>query len=130
MENRKTPKIKMSTPITTAWRKEWAGDSTHADPIVTDAAEIMSQLERQIEATARRGMTEADRLRRHIAMMAGWIKQVRCQCTEQIGCARCMALACAEVDYENDLKKSLQESSPHARVSLSGGNGPATNQTK
>lgn len=120
----------MNTPITTAWIKEWAGDSPYADPIVIDAAETMGQLERQIEATARRGMTEAARLRGHITMMAGWIKQVRCQCTERIGCARCMALACAEVDYAKSKREAAEstDETPDGQAENAKGMAPGANE--
>ena len=35
------------------WRKEWAGESQYADPIVDSAVEIMKKLERQIERLRR-----------------------------------------------------------------------------
>jgi hypothetical protein len=35
------------TPETDAWRKEWAGDSQYADPIVDDAVEIMRRMEKE-----------------------------------------------------------------------------------
>jgi hypothetical protein len=34
-----------NTPQTNEWRKQWAGESAHADPIVGDAVELMAKLE-------------------------------------------------------------------------------------
>lgn len=35
------------TPETDQWRKEWAGDCPHIDPIVDDAVELMGKMERE-----------------------------------------------------------------------------------
>ena len=67
-----------------------------------DALLLLAESERgkqsAVESAHKRGMIESARLRGHITKMAGWIKQVRCQCSERSVCARCMALACSEVD--------------------------------
>jgi hypothetical protein len=52
-----------------------------------------------VESAHKRGMIEAARLRGHITNMSGWLRQMPCQCSERSACARCMALACSEVDY-------------------------------
>jgi hypothetical protein len=52
-----------------------------------------------VESAHKRGMIEAARLRGHITKMEGWLRQIPCQCSERSACARCMALACSEVDY-------------------------------
>lgn len=37
----------INTPQTNEWRKQWAGESANADPIVDDAVELMSKLENE-----------------------------------------------------------------------------------
>lgn len=47
----------MNTSRTKEWRREWAGDSPYADPIVHDAVELMEKMESELNQL-RRAATE------------------------------------------------------------------------